>query len=465
MTSRLQPIDWLPALLALPIFGAVGILVGIDPKFGLFAALGLIFIVIALSDLTAGLVVLIVVVFAETTPLAGPALSATKLTGLLLALAWLARIATRQPGRESLIFSAHPGFTYVLVLFVSWTAVSMVWAINSALAFEQAAGFFLLVVLYVIVFTAIRTRRQAMIVIGGFVVGTSTSAAYGLINRPQLDGVDSGRLVSTVQDPNFLALVLVAGISLATAGFIAARGKPELRMIAGLAGVICFAAFVLTGSRGGIVGLGIAILVAIAFSGRWRAKMALTAVALTIAGVGFYAVYAPPEVTERLTSATQGEVSQRDARTTIWTVGWRMAKDNPIGGVGIGNFEENSVKYVLEPGTNFRTDRIIDRPGVAHNSFLGPLAELGIVGLALLLSIFGFSIACAARAAWRFERTGDTSMEILARGLVVASAGMLASGFFISAEASKIIWLLLAMGPAMLAVARSQSAGPGHESR
>ena len=100
-------------------------------------------------------------------------------------------------------------------------------------------------------------------------------------------------------------------------------------------------------------------------------------------------------------------MSQRDTRLTIWTVAWRMAKDNPIHGVGIGNFEEESINYVLEPGTTYRTDRVIDNPGVAHNSYLGPLAEIGIVGVSMLIAILGFSVACAVRAAQRFARNDD----------------------------------------------------------
>jgi hypothetical protein len=51
-------------------------------------------------------------------------------------------------------------------------------------------------------------------------------------------------------------------------------------------------------------------------------------------------------------------------------------------------------------------------------------------------------------------------MEALARGLVVALAGVLTAGIFISAESNKVLWLLLAMGPALLAVADSAERTP-----
>jgi hypothetical protein len=45
-------------------------------------------------------------------------------------------------------------------------------------------------------------------------------------------------------------------------------------------------------------------------------------------------------------------------------------------------------------------------------------------------------------------------MEVLARGLAVALGGILVADFFISEQFSKALWLLLALAPAMLVVAR-----------
>ena len=155
-----------------------------------------------------------------------------------------------------MIFTAHPGFSYLLALFLSWIALSLVWAENVSLALDQASVFLLVAILYVIVFTAIRTRRQAIWVIGAFVLGTAITAAYGLVLRPDPNGQAADRLASTIQDPNFLAAFLVAGIALGGACFIAARGHRLLQLGALTSVALCLAAFVLTGSRGGIIGLG-----------------------------------------------------------------------------------------------------------------------------------------------------------------------------------------------------------------
>lgn len=443
---------WLVATLLVPLI-MIGLLAGINPAVAVVAALGIILCFVAITDLAAGVAILVLVVFIESAPIT--AISADKLVGMILALAWAIRLSTQPNGRERLIFSDHPAFSYLLVVFLGWVLLSTTWAENGASALSQFTDFLLVSLLYVIIYTAIRTRRHAMLMIGAFIAGTFYTAAYGLVNKPTLDTVAAGRLVSTIADPNFLAASLIAGTALAGAGIVAARGRPFLRLASGGALAACLAAFVLTGSRGGIVGLTIALLTAIVVSGRWRAGTIL-AVALVIASsVGYYAVYAPPEVKSRIESATQGEAREQDGRSTIWMVGWRMVKDNPIIGVGAGNFEDQSVRYVLEPGTTFRTDRVIDNPGVSHNSYLGPLAELGIVGAALFVSIIGFSLSAVYRAATRFARTGDRQMEALSRGLLVACVGILAAGFFISAETSKQIWMLLALCPAMLAIARA----------
>jgi hypothetical protein len=58
-------------------------------------------------------------------------------------------------------------------------------------------------------------------------------------------------------------------------------------------------------------------------------------------------------------------------------------------------------------------------------------------------------------------------MEILMRGFVVAVGGYLATLMFLSEGTSKLLWILLGLGPVMLAIATGierdarQRAGPG----
>ena len=161
MAATRPPIPWVVGLIAIPALAAIGFIAGAEPKFGIVAALALVYALIVFSDLSIALTLLIVIVFAESTPLAGPALSATKIAGLLLALGWIARTATSGERQRSVIFVAHPVLSYLLALFLGWITLSIIWAEDPALAVEQATVFLLVAVLYVIVYTAVRTRKQA----------------------------------------------------------------------------------------------------------------------------------------------------------------------------------------------------------------------------------------------------------------------------------------------------------------
>jgi O-antigen ligase len=158
----------------------------------------------------------------------------------------------------------------------------------------------------------------------------------------------------------------------------------------------------------------------------------------------------------RLTNSTTS------GRTDIWKVGLRMVRAHPVVGVGSGNYTIAEPHYLLiSPGAIKRGDFILDRTLVAHNIYLHVLAEMGVIGLALFLSVLGFSISAAVRAVSLLHKRGDRALEVLGRALVVALVSMLAADFFASEQYSKQLWLLLAMGPALLALAQ-RAPDPSH---
>jgi len=133
-----------------------------------------------------------------------------------------------------------------------------------------------------------------------------------------------------------------------------------------------------------------------------------------------------------------------------------MVEDKPVTGVGAGNFQNASIHYLLvEPGALQRDEYVVDQPHVAHNIYLGFLAELGIVGLCLFLVIVGGSLRTAGLAARSFARSGDRDLELVTRAVIVAILALLAADIFISDQYSKVLWLLLAFGPALLGVSRT----------
>ena len=154
-----------------------------------------------------------------------------------------------------------------------------------------------------------------------------------------------------------------------------------------------------------------------------------------------------------------------EGRTTIWQVAWRAFEANPVEGVGAGNFQQASVHYLLRPGTLARSDQIIgDQPKVVHNSYLGVAAELGAVGFLLFALIVGFSLISMIRASRIYRRAGNHRMQAVSLSVAVALIGNLAALFFISGEYERGLWLLLGLGPAILAMAKTAAVAGGDQS-
>jgi O-antigen ligase len=444
----------LPAGL-LTIAVAVGALSGVDPRLGLAAAMSLGFVIVVMADLAVGLCLYALIAFLNIVPdVGGSFLSFDKVAGGLLAISWLAAVASRKGARRAFV-TAHPLFAAVLVFFLAWTALSLTWAGSFGDGFQSVTRYLLSAFLFLIVFTAIRERKHVEWLLGAFVVASLLSALYGLVAPPDPQGVQgSDRLAGTLGDANALAAVLVAGVVIAFALAYEMNRKPLVRILLVAAGALCLLCNLLTLSRGGLVALGVALVAAVVFGGRWRTFAAVMGVLMAVAVVGFFAFVATPEQTARVTNVEQGGGS---GRTDLWTVGWRMVEAHPIGGVGAGNFQSESIHYLIAPGALHRSDLIINTQHVAHNTYLQVLSEMGIVALVPFLLILLFSLWCLLAAARGFAERDELGMEMIARATLVGLCGILAADFFVSGQFSKQLWLLLGLGPALLAMSRRPS--------
>jgi O-antigen ligase len=441
-------------ILAAALFAAalvVGVLAGYSPPVAVGLVLAIVFVVVALGNLAAGVCIFAVLSFLDTVLPVQGALSAPKLLGVMLMLSWLALVTAGEREHRERIFS-HPAFLFVLLLFVGWTLISATWAEAPGAAILGFTRYLPNAMLFLIVFAAVRTREQLLWVVGAFVIGAFLSGIYGIIVPPPPQ--DIGRLAGAGGDPNETAAAMVAGLALATALGVAARGKPLLRMACAAAAVVCLFTLFLTSSRGGLIALGVALIAAVVLGGRRRGTMLAAAAAAVLVTVFYFATIAPDSVRERVTHPGGGT-----GRVDIWTVGLRMVRANAIQGVGSGNFTTSSIHYLLEPGKLVRDDFIVDTPKVAHNTYLQILAELGIVGFALFITILLFSLVCAFKAHRVAARAGDRELDIIARATVVAMTALFAAYFFVSRDYGKQLWLLLALGPVMLEIARRELQG------
>lgn len=448
MTGQLQlrPLPGSIAITALA--GLLGALAGFKPMVALVLALGLAFVALVLADLFVGLCLFTLVTFTEMLPNLGE-ISVAKAVGLVLVVSWLATVVTRRDGGKGFA-GDHPAATYIAVLFLAWVLASALWAQDQGRVIGDVGRYAPNILLIGIVYAAVRDQRSTITLVTIFIVGALLSAGYGIAFPSPVDAADSARLGGAYGNPNALALILIGATTLSVG--LAAIGslRPLARLAYAGGALLCGFALLSTSSRMGLVGLGTVIVVGTLFAGRGR-RAPLLAVGLIVAlsATVYFTALAPQQSRDRIFKTDGGS-----GRTDLWKVGWRIVEAKPILGVGAGNFSLVSVQYLIQPGAIAQPALIVDTPKVPHNIYLQSLAELGIIGLALFSSIIIFTLRCMVRAARLFAARGDPAMEIVSRALFIGTAGMLTASAFSSDLFNKPLWLLLALAPALLAMAR-----------
>jgi O-antigen ligase len=443
---------WPVSAALLLLCAAIGLLAGSAPGLAIAAAIAAGFAALVVADLTLGLCVFIVVAFAERLPAAeGSDLTLVKAVGALLAVSWLATVATRRAG-ERQIFTAHPLMMVAAALLLGWMLLSVGWAEDPSAARTDVMRYGLNFLLLPIVYSAVRKREHVVAVMGTYVGGAAVAAVYAMAvvgNDPHAHG----RISGVTGTANELASVLVTALFLAGGLLFVIKRAPIIRTLLLGAIFICLLGLFLTLSRAGLVALAAALGAAVFVGGRQRFLVGVLVMTVSLATVGYFSFAASKESRERVTTFGNGT-----GRTDIWTVAWRMIEDHPVNGVGVGNFRTTSIHYLLRPGAIQRDEFIVDRPQVTHNSYLHVLAELGIPGLVLFGGILTAGFVAALRAADAFRRRGDPYLETLARALVLALVALLVADFFASDQLNKELWLLLGLGAAMLGIARRERA-------
>jgi O-antigen ligase len=426
----------------------VGSISGIEPRLGLLAALGVIFVALVLTNLQIGFLAMVLFAYLEVLTVLG-GVSLAKVAGALIVVAWVAVASTRGRTVRN-FFAEHAGLTYLVLAFLGWNLISLAWSQSSPIAVESVMRYALNAFLIPIAFTAVRDRRDAVHILAAIVAGACIAAVSAILAPPSAESAVAGRATGTVGDPNELAAGLLVGLALAVAFAVNRHIAAPLRRLAVVAAALCLSGILISLSRGGLIGVAAALVLAVVVGGRWRARVLALCAMLAVLAVGYFAVFASLPAKERVLAIGGG--GGGTGRLDLWTVGLRMIAAHPLNGVGSGQFANSSVHYLLRPGLIENGAFILSTPKVAHNTYLNIVSELGVVGGLLFVAILIFCVGCTFLAVKRAREAGDERMEILLRGLVVGIGGYLVTLMFISENYSKLFWVLLALGPVMLAV-------------
>ncbi len=452
MTARIPRSEvWIVTVSAL--FAVMlGLLAGVEAKLAISAALGLAFTLLALTNLPLGLAVFTFLGFVVVLPnFAGQTLSVIKIAALPLLVSWLATVSKPESDEETLL-SAHPALSGAMFALVVWGLASVAWAEFPSLVLTADFRFTLAIILVFVVFTAVRRERDVSMIAVAMILGSVAAALYGFLHPAATEAGQLERLSGTLGNPNELAAALVVGIALAGGFAITARGPME-RGLALLAVSVCLVSILLTGSRGGLIALAAMLITVIVLGKGRRLPLILVTLLFVIVGIGYVVAVAPKQSRERFLHPGTGT-----GRTDIWTVAERMIGDNLVLGVGAGNFTSTSIHYLLQPGALEHSEYISGNPTIAQSMYLEVLAELGLPGIGLFGGIIITCLGCMLAALSRFRALADRRMAILTIAVTAGVMGLLADDIFSSAQYSRNLWLLLGLGPALLAIAKRRQA-------
>ncbi len=261
----------------------------------------------------------------------------------------------------------------------------------------------------------------------------------------------SGRLAGGyTYDANDLALIANVTLPLAVWWILDRRLKGRAFIMAGIPLLIY--TVVRSDSRGGFLGMaavmfGFGVLAWLKISPRLK-KWSVAAVVMAVVGFPFL----PVEYRMRVKSITDKDdynMSSPRGRKAVWKRGMTYAKDHPLVGVGINNFQV-AEGHISELATN-RTPGTGLKWSTAHNSFLQVTAEMGFIAGAIFLIMILRTIHTLIFKVARIRRANATGPPDLLPPLLGLSVTAFAvSGFFLSFAYYDLTYLLLALATGVL---------------
>lgn len=237
----------------------------------------------------------------------------------------------------------------------------------------------------------------------------------GWVDPSVLEAGGTGRVrwVGIFDGPGVFCVVFTVALAVCMP-YLSGGARLSARVVIFAAIVLLGVATYLTGSRGGFLATLAILAMYIAVRRKIRMRSILTGGLVVLLLFSL----APESLTEM-----QDESRSAQHRVEMWAEGLEMVKQNPVFGIGRGNFKTY-------------TGRLI-----AHNSAIEVGGETGLIGFILwgTLIYIGFK---AAFLTWKNEPDGTDSNTGL--GMMLALMGYLVSAMFVTLE-YETFYLLLAL--------------------
>lgn len=310
----------------------------------------------------------------------------------------------------------------LLGIYVYWALLSYVWSADPDATQVRVITYVSLLLFTWMIWEYVDSRPRLLWLLRSYLLGCCVNLMMLFEGFATFRTVFSGGAIEGQRfgagklDVNTLACILAIGVVMAA--YMATSTDDRWRTAYWLFLPAASIGILLTGSRSGAIGLAISLFFAFLISGSRSVKSMIPFLVVLGFAVWLIPDIVPSSLLQRVAEGT--ESSTFVVRQTQWRLGLEMWSESPVTGVGSGAFVEAAAS---------RGGRAL----VAHNTFIQILAENGVVGLAIMMTVWSL----LAVKVWRLPR--QERLLWLGAGLVWAVSAMA-----LSLEYYKITWFLYA---------------------
>jgi probable O-glycosylation ligase (exosortase A-associated) len=327
----------------------------------------------------------------------------------------------------------------LIMAFIFIVAFSVTYAVNTFYVYTITVAFFWMFFGVICSTILVLNDSERLVKFFRIWVYIQTGVALYVITH---GGKGTG---SFLTDENDVALVLNMAIPYAFYFGYSNRSSKLMKLLMFACLFILVLAVGVSFSRGGLVGLVAVFLMLLIYSKRPFRNIIYVSIFLTIFG-GIFLSLLPDKYITDMQSMSDPEDNTRQHRIMHWATAWEMYKDNPVLGVGAGNYPWNFINYhhltkYYNPHSRVRAGR------AAHSLYFTLIPELGTIGVIIysMLLYTTFSRLNKTVKVREAAATDHIDFEVLliAKSIRVSIVGFLVTGLFITVLYYPPFWYTL----------------------